>query len=64
MSFENITYVFEMARIHKGCVSDPKFSMTYDEYSEYSKMFDDLPDSAKRVLIDISKRRHGCVRGD
>lgn len=63
MSLENIPYVFEMARIHKGCVSDPKFSMTYDEYSKYSKMFDELPDSAKWVLIELTKKRRWCVRG-
>jgi len=64
MSFDNIPYVFEMARVHKGCVSDPKFSMTYDEYSKYSKMFDDVSESEKLALIKMAKKRRGCVRGD
>jgi hypothetical protein len=64
MSFDNIPYVFEMARVHKGCVSDPKFSMTYDEYSKYSKMFDDVSESEKLALIEMAKKRRGCVRGD
>jgi hypothetical protein len=54
---DNIPYVFELARIHSECVSYPKFTMTYDEYMVYSKLFDQLPDSAKWVLIDLAKKR-------
>lgn len=59
---DNIPYVFELARIHTGCVSpSQKFAMTYEEYSVYSKIFDEMPDSAKWVLIDLTKKRRVCA---
>ena len=55
--FENIPFVFELARIHKGCASDPKFSMNYEEYSKYSKIFDELPPSGKAIVVEKTKMR-------
>jgi hypothetical protein len=59
--FDNIPYVFELARIHMGCVSDKEFSMTYEDYSVYSKIFDDMPESGKMRIIECAKKRKSCV---
>ena len=46
--FENIPYVFELARIHREC---EKITLTYDEYSIYSKIYEELPESGKRIVF-------------
>lgn len=45
---ENIPYVFEMVRIHRGCKE--KVSMTYEEYVKYSKMYEELSESEKSKI--------------
>ena len=54
--FENIPYVFELARIHREC---EKITLTYDEYSKYSKIYEELPESGK--LIIIHKVKGKCI---
>lgn len=55
--FENIPYVFELARIHKGCENEKKFYINYEEYSKYSDIFDKLPQNGKVILVEKAKMR-------
>ena len=55
--FDNIPYVYELARIHKGCETDVKFCMKYDEYKKYSDMFDDLPADERSILVEKARAR-------
>lgn len=56
-NFDIIPFVFEFARIRKGCVSDPNFSMTYDEYLWFSKIFADISEDEKMQVIKSAKSR-------
>lgn len=53
-NFENIPYVFELARIHRKCEN---ITLTYDEYSEYSKIYEDMPESGKLIVFQKVKER-------
>jgi fibronectin type 3 domain-containing protein len=45
---ENIPYVFELARIHRG---SKKISLTFEEYNKYSKIYEELSESVKKMVI-------------
>lgn len=49
--FDNLPYVFELARIEKNKCGDPKFSLKYEEYSMYSKKFDELSDEDRARIV-------------
>lgn len=49
---ENIPYVFELARIYHKC---DNITLTYDEYSKYSKIYEDMPESVKNIVIQKVK---------
>jgi hypothetical protein len=55
--FENIPYVYELARIRKGCENVLEFSMRYDEYSEYSNIFDSLDPNEQVEIIEKARKR-------
>lgn len=55
--FDIIPFVFELARISKGCMNDQTFYMTYDEYVRYSQMFETLSMDEKRRVIESAKNR-------
>lgn len=48
MAMENIPYVFELARIQQKCEN---ITLTYDEYSKYSKIYEDMPESGKLIVV-------------
>lgn len=50
--FELIPFVFELARIKKGCENDKKFYMKYEEYPKYVKMFEEMDDESRMILIE------------
>ena len=52
MAMENIPYVFELARIQQKCEN---ITLTYDEYSKYSKIYEELPESEKCIVISKVK---------
>jgi hypothetical protein len=45
---ENIPYVFELARIHR---ESKKISLTFEEYNKYSKIYEELSESVKKMVI-------------
>ncbi len=55
-NFENIPYVFELARIQHKCET---IALTFDEYVKYSKIYEGMSDSMKRVVITKVKEKSG-----
>jgi hypothetical protein len=60
--FDNIPYVYELARIHKKCETVVKFCMKYDEYTKYSDMFDALSREEQESIMEKAKARRKTTR--
>lgn len=62
-NFDNIPYVFEIARICEGKCDDTKFSINYDEYSRYSDIFDRVNSDIQNKIIKMANdRKKGITR--
>lgn len=55
--FDNLPYVFELARELNNKCDDPRFALKYDEYSKYVKKFEELSDEARASLVSRAKER-------
>lgn len=51
--FDHLPYVFELARVlNNRCGDTDKFSLKYDEYSEYVKKFNELSDDERAKIME------------
>lgn len=51
--FDNLPYVFELARVlNNRCGDTENFSLKYDEYSTYVKKFEELSDDDRAKIIE------------
>ena len=58
--FDNLPYVFELARIEKNKCGSEKFSLKYEEYSTYVKKFEALSDEERtRIVCAVKERKKG-----
>lgn len=56
VNFDIIPYVFEVARIVKGVAADKKVEMRFDEYGKYYKMFEDMSDEERLIVVNRVRR--------
>ena len=57
--FDILPYVFEVARKVNGVTDRRKFSMCYDDYGKYAKMFEEMSDSEKMVVVNSVRGSKG-----
>ena len=56
-NFDIIPYVFEVARMANGVTDrNQKFSMRYEDYGKYAKMFEEMSDGEKMDVVNRVKK--------